>query len=275
MGMGGPGSQALSDLIEKLKESGDYRPSGKPMDKSPSGLPWMAVWHLNSFERGYWLTPDPLEVTQQNLIRGKAIYLKRCSGCHGQNGDGKGPAADALMVKPFDFSADSVSSNPGASSGMMYHRILTAGPGTAMENFGTRLSVEDIWRVVLFLRTIHKGGLSEPLPTVEMFEKWNPPQPLLNYVETHPVQAKLPVPEPGSEDAFMKAAHWISPGMAADDVILVGGQIPMNLDRLSALVKETYFNMVSTAYEDAKGRGEQLPEREKLMSVAGITFHAP
>ena len=30
-----------------------------------------------------------------------------------------------------------------------------------MENFGTRLSVEDIWRVVLFLRTIHNGTLTD------------------------------------------------------------------------------------------------------------------
>ena len=45
-------------------------------DKSPSGLPWMEVWDLNSRERGYWLTPDPLPVTQNNLMRGKEIFLQ-------------------------------------------------------------------------------------------------------------------------------------------------------------------------------------------------------
>ena len=40
-----------------------------------------------------------------------------------------------------------------------------------MENFGTRLSVEDIWRVVLFLKTIPNGGL-EKTPTPDMYVNW-------------------------------------------------------------------------------------------------------
>ena len=35
--------------------------------------------------------------------RGAAIYGVYCEGCHGNAGDGKGPAADMLIVKPRDF----------------------------------------------------------------------------------------------------------------------------------------------------------------------------
>lgn len=268
-------SKSLTGLIEQLRRSGEYRDDGKGTDASPSGLPWKAVWSVNSFERGYWLTPDPLEVTQQNLIRGKAIYLERCSGCHGDKGNGKGTAADSFKIKPFDFSAASVSTDPATSSGMMYHRILTAGPGTPMENFGTRLSVQDIWRVVLFLRTIHKGGLKEALPTVDMFEEWTPPQALLDYIASHPIEANAQSQGAQGRDPFMNAARWIAPGMAPGDVALVGGKLPMTLERLSELVRATYFELVDGVYRDAQGRGEALPPLDQVHSVKNVQFHVP
>lgn len=43
-------------------------------------------------------------VFNQGMIKhGKEIYLQRCVGCHGVNGDGKGEAAMFLNPKPRDF----------------------------------------------------------------------------------------------------------------------------------------------------------------------------
>ncbi|MBD1549604.1 cbb3-type cytochrome c oxidase subunit II [Roseibium aggregatum] len=263
----------ITAMIDRLKASGAYHEGGKPSDKSPSGLPWMAVWMINSFERGYWMMKDPLDVTKQNLIRGKSIYLQRCSGCHGAKGNGAGPGADDLTISPFVFNQD-LTKKPMTSSGMFYHRILTGGPGTAMENFGTRLSVEDIWRVVLFLRTIPNGGLEEDLPTVAMYEPWTPPPPLKNYVETHPIGDQV-TDKVDPTDPFMMAARWIAPGMTSSDEILIGGAIPMTLDRLSRLVRADYMKMIDDAYADAKARGEDLPKLASLHSTKGLVFHAP
>jgi hypothetical protein len=41
-----------------------------------------------------------------------------------------------------------------------------------MENFGTRLSVDEIWKVVLFLKTIANGGLTAEVPTPDMYVQW-------------------------------------------------------------------------------------------------------
>lgn len=41
---------------------------------------------------------------QRLVLRGKAVYEAECIGCHGVNGDGQGPAARRLIVKPRDFS---------------------------------------------------------------------------------------------------------------------------------------------------------------------------
>lgn len=40
---------------------------------------------------------------QEQFAHGRALYLRRCSGCHGVSGDGQGPAAFMLNPKPRDF----------------------------------------------------------------------------------------------------------------------------------------------------------------------------
>lgn len=279
MAVNGAGADPMMffpDLVNQLTSAGEYKADGSGMDKSPSGMPWMAVWMVNSFERGYWLTPDPLPVTQQNLTRGKQIYLERCSGCHGPKGDGFGSAQPFLTPTPFNFTDTSMMGANGffASDGMYYHRILTGGPGTAMENFGTRLSVEDTWRVVQFLRTIPNGSLEDQgsVVTPDMFQPWSPPPPLQNYIDSHPISDG-----PGNitaTDPFGAAAHWIAPGMGPADTIMIGGKLPMTQQRLADLIRSVYMQKVQKAYDDAENRGEDLPPREQIMDTTGITFHS-
>lgn len=39
------------------------------------------------------------------LVLGKKVYTRRCIGCHGVNGDGKGPSAAFFKTKPRDFTS--------------------------------------------------------------------------------------------------------------------------------------------------------------------------
>lgn len=41
----------------------------------------------------------------QNAVPGGELYQKLCSQCHGENGDGKGPAAMRVLPRPRDFTA--------------------------------------------------------------------------------------------------------------------------------------------------------------------------
>ncbi len=264
----------VADLVAQERASGVLRPQGKPMDKAPSGMSWMGVWHMNSFSRSYWLTDNPLELNEGNLMRGKATYLQRCSGCHGAKGDGKGPGAERLRVKPFDFTKPTLADDSGTSSGMMYHRLLTAGPGTAMENFGTRLSVNEIWSVVMFLRTIPNGGLEETLPTVDMYERWNPPESQLRYMQENPIE-EMYSDLPQTDDPFEQAARWIAPGMAQSDMVYVGGKLAITLERLAGVIRSEYGRIVKTAYDDAKKRGEDLPPLAQIMDTKGMIFYGP
>ena len=56
--------------------------------------------NLAQIDRGYWLSSNPLPVTEENLMRGKEVFNDRCVGCHGLKGDGKGPGARFLSPTP-------------------------------------------------------------------------------------------------------------------------------------------------------------------------------
>jgi hypothetical protein len=202
------------------------------------------------------------------------VFVQRCSGCHGATGLGDGPAADMLNPTPDDFSDPGMFTSPTDSDGERYHRILTGGRGSAMEDFGTRLSVQDIWRLILFLRTIPNGGFDQPITTVDRYEAWTAPQELLNYVDAHPIDELQPV-NAETSDPFRAAARWLLGGMAGQDVIYVGGKLPITIDRVAELIRDEYLRAVEQAYDEASARGETLPSRDSILSTDGLIFLAP
>src|SRR5205823_2073261 len=184
------------------------------------------VANLAQIDRSYWLAGDPLPVTEANLLRGKEVFLQRCVGCHGLNGDGKGPAATFMAPPPADFtSADDACCGGDTGPGDFYYRILHGWPGTGMENFGDRLSVDDIWRVVLFVKTIPNHTLKpDVVPEPKDFIVWQPSKELLAWVATKQKLAgnasfdKKPVVDP-----FMQEATRIFPGLAPKDSFFING----------------------------------------------------
>ena len=163
--------QATMKMIEIA--SGDVAASGENGDRSDGYPAASAVKNMMLIERGYWFADNPLPVTQQNLVRGREVFQERCVGCHGSQGDGNGPAGFYMNPSPPGFDvADDQQHGSDTSPGAYYWRILRGVPGSAMENFGTRLSVDDIWKVVLFLKTIPNGGLTAEVPTPDMYIRW-------------------------------------------------------------------------------------------------------
>lgn len=49
---------------------------------------------------------QPLPAGKEGLLKlGEEVYGRRCAGCHGDKGDGKGPSAAQLAIKPRDFTS--------------------------------------------------------------------------------------------------------------------------------------------------------------------------
>jgi cbb3-type cytochrome oxidase cytochrome c subunit/cytochrome c553 len=63
---------------------------------------WRETFIPTRVASGVSLTIDPRE-REQLVSEGKDVYERRCIGCHGENGDGKGPSAVFLDPKPRDF----------------------------------------------------------------------------------------------------------------------------------------------------------------------------
>src|SRR6266550_3739026 len=118
--------QALYFLYPKVSEK-EVKPPPNQLEEAPN---------LSQIDRSYWLSADPLPVTEANLLRGKEVFLSRCVGCHGPKGDGKGPAATFMSPPPADFTdKDDACCGGDTGPGDFYYRILRGWPGTAMENF--------------------------------------------------------------------------------------------------------------------------------------------
>jgi cytochrome c oxidase cbb3-type subunit 2/cytochrome c oxidase cbb3-type subunit I/II len=219
--------------------------------------------NLAQIDRGYWLSGNPLPVTEQNLMRGKEVFLQRCVGCHGISGDGKGPGAPFMSPAPADFtSADDACCGGDTGPGDFYYRILRGWPGTGMENFGDRLSVDDIWRVVLFVKTIPNHTLRKNvIPEPKDYIVWQPSKELLAWLKS---RQKLPGNASFSKeevtDPFMQEARSVLPGLApGDKFFLNDGKTPLSLEDAAAGIKAIYQDLLDRAWAEAQARGDKLP----------------
>jgi cytochrome c oxidase cbb3-type subunit II len=232
--------------------------------------------NLSQIDRSYWLSGDPLPVTEGNLLRGKEVFLQRCVGCHGLKGDGKGPAATFMSPPPADFtSKDDACCGGDTGPGDFYYRILRGWPGTAMENFGERLSVDDIWRVVLFVKTIPNHTLAKNrVPEPSDYITWSPSKEVLAWVKsTQKLQANDVFSAKQSSDPFVQEAKRVFPGLAPGDSFLINDRkTRLSIKDAAAGIRAIYLDMLNRAWADAGRRGEKLPpltQKKILPTVPG------
>jgi cytochrome c oxidase cbb3-type subunit II len=219
--------------------------------------------NLAQIDRSYWLSANPLPVTEENLLRGKEVFLQRCVGCHGIAGDGKGPGASFMSPSPADFtSADDACCGGDTGPGDFYYRILRGWPGTAMENFGDRLSVNDIWRVVLFVKTIPNHTLRKNVvPEPKDYIVWQPSKELIAWLKSRQtLTGNASFSKKVVTDPFMQEAMRVMPGLAPGDKFLLNdGKTPLSLGDAAAGIKAIYQDLLDRAWNEARARGDKLP----------------
>jgi len=68
------------------------------------------------------------------LKKGQALFNMNCAACHGEKGDGNGPAGAVMNPKPRNFAKDAF--KQGDHFDEVFKTISTGVPGTAMVAFG-------------------------------------------------------------------------------------------------------------------------------------------
>jgi cytochrome c len=97
---------------------------------------------------------NPLEASTGNLAAGKALFVQNCALCHGSGGAGDGTGGKTLNPPPGNLVG--LNSMPIASDGFLYWTIAEGGAPvkSAMPSYKTVLGEGDLWKLILFVRTL-------------------------------------------------------------------------------------------------------------------------
>jgi mono/diheme cytochrome c family protein len=124
---------------------------------------FMAAFSLTSFKVAQeqpepWPVPEeyknmenPVEADAESLQIGKMLYNKNCASCHGKKGLGDGPKARMLDTFSGDFSGDYYQDQTDGE-----HFYKTKEGRGEMPGYGKKMSDEDIWHMVNYMRTFDK-----------------------------------------------------------------------------------------------------------------------
>jgi copper transport protein len=101
---------------------------------------------------------DPVPADTRSIADGKALYAQNCAACHGDTAHGDGPAAAALNPKPLDLTVH-VGLHP---DGVLFDWISNGIERTAMQGWKDKLTVQQRWDIINYLRTLSVTGDAAP-----------------------------------------------------------------------------------------------------------------
>ena len=90
-----------------------------------------------------------------NIELGKKIFMNNCTACHGEKGDGQGPAARAIASrKPRNFVDEDF--QYGSKREEIFKTISDGVPGSAMPPWKDALSEKERFAVIDYIQTLKK-----------------------------------------------------------------------------------------------------------------------
>lgn len=120
------------------------------------GVISLGLLSFNKLIQEEWKIPDKYqkmknstEANSENLSIGKSLYSKHCKSCHGKEGYGDGTKADELDGDLGDFSSEEFQSQ---SDGALFYKSYIG--RYDMPNYEKKMSEEDVWILVLFMRSL-------------------------------------------------------------------------------------------------------------------------
>jgi mono/diheme cytochrome c family protein len=108
--------------------------------------------------------PDRVWTDPKVIAKGKGIFTAKCALCHGEKGDGKGPGAANLPLKPADLTDGKMVAEMAGNYWLW--RVSEGGlvepfksKGSVMPAWKGELSMSDRWAVIAYAHTLsgHRG----------------------------------------------------------------------------------------------------------------------
>jgi mono/diheme cytochrome c family protein len=106
--------------------------------------PWVVPANFKSMK-------NPIAASDASTQAGKTLYAKTCAACHGKTGLGDGPKAKSLKTPATDFSKAAFQNQ---TDGEHFYKTKT-GRGE-MTKYEGKMSDDDIWNIVNYMRTFKK-----------------------------------------------------------------------------------------------------------------------
>lgn len=87
------------------------------------------------------------------IQKGKTLFVGQCLSCHGEKGDGKGPAAEFMNPRPRNFVTDKF--KHGQTPQNVFDSLTKGIHGTTMPSF-SKLSSEERWALAYYVLSLRK-----------------------------------------------------------------------------------------------------------------------
>jgi putative copper resistance protein D len=126
-----------------------------------AGVALVSIWLFSAPAHPTTYYESPVRYNVASIARGAPLYTEYCSGCHGRFGEGDGPAAAALGVRPPYLTPHLAHHREGDIFWWIEHGIAN----TRMPGFGERMSEEQVWDLLNYLRAMANADLARRLDT--------------------------------------------------------------------------------------------------------------
>jgi mono/diheme cytochrome c family protein len=97
---------------------------------------------------------NPIKSTPASIASGEKTFQASCASCHGPAGAGDGKNIAQMNPKPSNLT--DASWKHGTTDGEIFTLIRDGSKNTSMKSFGGKMTANDIWNVVNYIRTLKK-----------------------------------------------------------------------------------------------------------------------
>jgi putative copper resistance protein D len=98
---------------------------------------------------------NPIPATVDSISAGEEVYLNTCAACHGVDARGGGPQSGTTQVRPPALVGPG--SHLGQHTDGDLHYFIGNGLPGGMPAWANRLTDDEIWNVINFLRDLHSA----------------------------------------------------------------------------------------------------------------------